>query len=41
MLQPGEGGIGVFRSAGSNVGKAAHHFIEQQAISRVGQPDEF
>jgi hypothetical protein len=41
LLQAGEGGIGVLCSAGSDVGKAAHHVIEQQATDRVGQPDEF
>jgi hypothetical protein len=28
LLQTGEGSIGVFRSAGSDVGKAAHRVIE-------------
>ena len=40
-LQQGEGRIGVFRSAGSDFGKAAHRVIEQQSMGRVGQPDTF
>jgi len=28
LLQPGDAGIGVFRSAGNYVGNAAHHLIE-------------
>jgi hypothetical protein len=41
LLQPGEGGIGIFRSAGSDVGNAAQRVIEQHATGRVGQHDEF
>ena len=41
MLQAEDGSIGVLRSAGSDVGKAPDHVIEQQAMDRVGQPDDF
>jgi hypothetical protein len=41
LLQPRDGGVGVFRSAGSDVGQAAHHVIEQQATGLIGQPKQF
>jgi hypothetical protein len=41
LLQPGEGGIVVFRSAGSDVGNAPQRVIEQHSTGRVGRPDEF
>jgi hypothetical protein len=37
LLPTGEGSIGVFCSAGSDVGKAAQRVIEQHSTGRVGQ----
>jgi hypothetical protein len=41
LLQPSDRGVGILRSAGSDVGKAAHHVIEQQAMGLISQPESF
>lgn len=41
LLPTGEGGIGVFCSADSDVGKASQRVIEQHTMGRVGQHDQF
>jgi hypothetical protein len=39
LLQPSDGSVGVLRSAGSDVGKSAHHATEQQARAASVSPN--